>query len=290
MELPNITLEQLWERSQRSGFCYRDRLFITDQVENVERFKSPCRINAIAAFICMEGEVDCSINLKRYRIGRDMILVNFPDDIIQIHSAEAFKAYAILLSSDFLNELEIDFRRRSDFYLNIRQKAVCKLPHAEIATLKPYYTLLSDNIGRLRAETPEVIRGLVQAFSYTVISLMRLFGQEEEVAGMGRNKQLFNKFMALVKLHHTSARGVKFYADKLCLTPNYLSGAIKEYTGKTATEWVNNYVIIEAQIMLKDSDFSISEIAYRLNFPSQSAFGKYFKQQTGMGPKAYRNN
>lgn len=292
MELPTITIEQLRERDRRSGFCYRDHLFITDRVDDVERFKSPCRIDAITALVCMGGELDGSVNLKRYHIGSDMILVNFPDDIIQIHHTKALEAYAVLISSDFLNELEIDFKRRSDFYLDIRQKAVCQLPHAEIVTLKPYYMLLSDSIERQRAETPEVVRGLVQAFSYTVISLMRLFRQQEEgeeATGMERNKQLFNKFMALVKLHHACARGVKFYADKLCLTPNYLSGAIKEYTGKTATEWVNEYVILEAQIMLKDSDLSISEIAYRLNFPSQSAFGKYFKQQTGVGPKAYRN-
>ncbi len=292
MKLHTITIEQFRQHSLRSGFCYRNHLIVTDHIEDVEQFKSPCRIDAITVLICTGGEVDCSINLRHYHIGSDMILVNFPDDIIQIHHAEALEAYAVLISSDFLNELEIDFKWRSDFYLDIRQNAVCLLPHAEIVTLKPYYSLLSGNIGMLRAETPEVIRGLVQAFSYTIISMIRLFQREEDeetIPGMNRNKQLFNKFMALLKLHHACARGVKFYADKLCLTPNYLSGVIKEYTGKTATEWVNEYVILEAKIMLKDSELSISEIAYKLHFPSQSAFGKYFKQQTGVGPKQYRN-
>lgn len=59
--------------------------------------------------------------------------------------------------------------RNSDFYLHIHQKAAGQLPHAEVATLKPYYTMLSDNIVRQRAETPEIIRGLVQAFAYTII-------------------------------------------------------------------------------------------------------------------------
>lgn len=293
MELHTVTIGQFGQRSRHNGFCYRDRLFVTDRVEDVERFKSPCRIDAITALVCMGGEMDCSVNLRHYHVGGDMILVNFPDDIIQIHRAEALEAYAILISSEFLNELEIDFKRRSDFWLDIRQNAVCLLPHADIVTLKPYYSLLSDSIGKLCAETPEVIRGLVQAFSYTVISLMRLYRQEEEEeetgAGMNRNKQLFNKFMALLKLYHARARGVKFYADKLCLTPNYLSGVIREYTGKTATEWVNEYVILEARSMLRNSDMSVSEIAYKLHFPSQSAFGKYFRQHVGVSPRQYRN-
>jgi len=287
-----VTIGQFRQRSPSSGFCYRNQLIVTDRIEDVERFKSPCRIDAITVLVCTGGEMACSINLKHYRICSDMILVSLPDDIIQIYHAEALEAYAILISSGFLSELEIDFKWRSDFYLDIRRNAVRLLPHAQIATLKPYYSLLSSNIGMLRAETPEVIRGLVQAFSYTVISMMRLFQPEEDedtVSGMSRNRQLFNKFMALVKLHHACARGVKFYADKLCLTPNYLSGAIKEYSGKTATEWVNEYVILEAKIMLKDSALSISEIAYNLHFPSQSAFGKYFRQQTGVGPRQYRN-
>lgn len=292
MELFTITIEKLRQQSQRSGLFYCNQLFITNCIKDIERFKSPCRIDAITVLVCIGGEVDCSINLKHYHICSNMILVNFPDDIIQIHHAEELEAYAVLISSDFLNKLNIDFKQRSDFYLNIRKNAICRIPHNEIVTLKPYYSILSGNMEKLRAETPEIIKGIIYAFSYTIISIMRLFQEqesEEDNIGMARNKQLFNKFMALVKLHHTSVRGVKFYADKLCLTPNYLSGAIKEYTGKTATEWVNEYVILEAKTMLKDSDISIQEIAYKLNFPSQSAFGKYFKQQVGIGPKQYRN-
>lgn len=291
MGLHTITIEQFRQRSSHTGFCYNNDLFITDRVEDVERFKSPCRIDAVLVLVCTGGEVDCSVNLKHYRICRDMILVNFPDDIIQIHHAEALEAYAVLISSGFLNELEIGFKRRSDFYLDIRQNASCCLPHAEIVALKPYYSLLSANISSVRTEASEVVRGIIHAFSYTIISVVSLYQRQyyKENVGMTRNKQLFNKFMALVKLYHTYARGVKFYAGKLCLTPNYLSGAIKEYTGKTAAEWVDEYVILEAKIMLKDSSLSIQEISYKLNFPSQSAFGKYFRQQVGVSPKQYRN-
>ena len=95
--------------------------------------------------------------------------------------------------------------------------------------------------------------------------------------------------MELVKQYHTRYRGVKFYADKLCLTPNYLSGVVKDYTGKTATEWVNEFVILEAKILLTDSELSIQEIAYQLHFTDQSAFGKYFKQLVGISPKLYRS-
>jgi len=103
-----------------------------------------------------------------------------------------------------------------------------------------------------------------------------------------RNEQLFEKFMSLLSQYHSRERSVSFYADKMCLTSNYLSGEIKANSGKTASEWINEYVILEAKTLLMYSELSVQEISYRLNFPTQSSFGKYFKKQTGFGPMEFR--
>lgn len=295
MELPSITIRQLRSFDLTSAFGFRDKLLVTDQVEAIERFRQPCRLSAITVLVCINGEAECVVNLNRYHVERDMVMVCFPDDIIQVSTASHLEAYAVLMSLPLLNELGLDMSRRSDFYLRIRQNAACRLPQQQVASLKPYYTLLHDSIMLDAEETPEVIRSLLRACSYSLIGMMRQ-GQPQPQDAVpdtptrhDRGKRLFNEFMALVKRHHTTHRGVKFYASKLCLTPNYLSGLVKEYTGKTATEWVNDFVILEAKVMLKDSSLSIQEIAYRLNFPSQSAFGKYFKKLVGVAPKLYRN-
>ena len=291
MDLPSITIQQLRNSGLEFGFCFQDNLLITDQVEAIERFRQPCRIYAITFLVCISGEAEFIINLNHYRIKKNMIVVAFPDDIIQVKAAQHLDAYAVLISSTLLNELGLNFGQRSDFYLRIRQNATCQLSHNQVTPLKPYYTLLYDNILNTTEETPEIIKGLLRAFCCSIISKMHLTQPQEEQNNMekpNRNKKLFNEFMILVKQYHTQHRGVKFYAEKLCLTPNYLSGSVKDYTGKTATEWVNDFVILEAKIMLKDSNLSIQEISYQLNFPDQSAFGKYFKQLVGVGPKHYR--
>ena len=300
MPLHTITIQQFLQHSISSAYYYGDNLILTDHIENLERFRSPCRIDAITILVCIGGEIDCSINLKHYHICHDTLLINLPDDILQIHQATAVDAYAVVISSALLEQLEIDFNWRSNLYLGTRQNAICSLPHDEVVGLKPYFTLLQTNILRQRTETPTIIHQLVKAFSNTIISLIDHYKADATDNGEAqsepsrvvnqRNKQLFEKFMELVKLHHACARGVKFYADKLCLTPNYLSCAVKDFSGKTVTEWVNEYVTLEAKLMLKDVDLSISDIAYTLHFSSPSAFGKYFKQQTGLNPKTYRNS
>lgn len=293
MDLPSITIQQLRNSGLEFGYCFQDNLLITDQVEAIERFRQPCRIYAITFLVCINGEAECIINLNYYHIKKNMIVVAFPDDIIQVKAAQHLDAYAVLISSTLLNDLGINFSQRSDFYLRIRENAACQLSRNQVTPLKPYYTLLYDNILNTTEETPEIIKGLLRAFCCSIISKMHRSQPQEERDNLekpNRSKQLFNEFMALVKQYHTQHRGVKFYAEKLCLTPNYLSGSVKDYTGKTATEWVNDFVILEAKIMLKDSNLSIQEISYQLNFPDQSAFGKYFKQLVGIGPKHYRSN
>ena len=79
-----------------------------------------------------------------------------------------------------------------------------------------------------------------------------------------------------------------FYARQLCITPKYLTTLIKRISGLSVSEWIDNYVIIEAKTLLKYSTMSIQEIAYYLNFPNQSFFGSYFKHNTGMSPSQYK--
>ncbi|MBQ2151347.1 MAG: AraC family transcriptional regulator, partial [Bacteroidales bacterium] len=77
-------------------------------------------------------------------------------------------------------------------------------------------------------------------------------------------------------------------ADKLCLTPKYLSKLVRSVSGRSGPEWIDSFVLVEAKNMLKYSEMSIKEIVYRLNFPSSSVFYKFFKSHTGQTPSEYR--
>ena len=65
---------------------------------------------------------------------------------------------------------------------------------------------------------------------------------------------------------------------------------VKEATGRSATEWIDEFVIIEAKNLLRFSGKNIQQVAYALNFPNQSSFGKYFKRLTGISPMAYQKS
>ena len=101
---------------------------------------------------------------------------------------------------------------------------------------------------------------------------------------------IFDQFIKLVKDNYMMYRNVGFYAEHLSLTPKYLSRIIKDASGRSAPEWIDEYVMLEAKNLLKFSGLAIKEIVYRLNFPSQSVFYKFFKARTGMTPTEYKNS
>lgn len=273
--------------SGESAYLKDGRVLVTP-VEYMELFALPVRLSAITVLVCIKGQIRCSINLKEYIIEENDLFLCFSGDIVQIHDSIGVEGYALLLSSDYLDELQIELRLRTDTYMHVRQNAVTRLPREEIVELRPYFTLLQKY---LRKNDPHVVKGLVLAVSYTIISLRRKYGTAttfENPVNEPRAQQIFDRFIYLLDIYHTKERCLKFYADKMALTPKHMSLMVKNFSGRNALEWLNEYVVLEAKLMLNYTTMTIQEISYRLNFPTQSAFGKYFKQQVGVGPKQYR--
>lgn len=268
---------------------YKQNFVMSDCAQNLVSFSSPVRLRGTTVLLCTRGCIECSINLKRYTISANQVMVNFSGDLIQIHRTENVEGYAVIVSTDYLQELQFDYHIRTQSYLELKMNGPISIPAEELLYLRHYYILLEKNV---RENNTEVIRSLAQALSHTLIAMMRRFGTQSpfraEIA-MSRAQQIFDSFIMLLKEHHNKERSLQYYAGKLCLTPKYLAGMVKKYSGKSALEWINEFVITEAKMMLRFTRMTIQEVSYKLNFPSQSAFGKYFRQQTGMSPKRYRD-
>ena len=115
-------------------------------------------------------------------------------------------------------------------------------------------------------------------------------GLPEKPHRLSRADDIFNKFIVLLAEYHMKERGVGFYAEKLFLTPKYFSKLIKAASGRSAPDWIDTYVIVEAKNYLKYTDMSIKQIVYALHFPDQPSFTKYFKSHTGLTPAQFRKN
>lgn len=101
---------------------------------------------------------------------------------------------------------------------------------------------------------------------------------------------IYEQFLDLVRQYYKEQHDMAFYANQLHITPKYLAAAVRAVSGKTAKAWIDGYLVLEARLLLKQTDMSVQQVAYRLHFANLSGFGKYFKRQTGQSPISYKQN
>ena len=253
----------------------------------------PCRVDGYVAIFCIKGNLDVEINLKKFTVGKNTLLINVPGNIFHIssHSADAVHLLVVAMSKDFFSSVNIDFNKLFNESMNLLSDPCIVLDRREVILLKQYMSLGTNLMNAGLGNTKEIIGSLIASVFFLFSSIWSKHLHEATVrkpVKSTRANLVFDDFLHLVTEYHNTQRGVGFYAEKLFLTPKYLSKIVKSVSGVSAPDWINSFVILEAKNMLKYSDLTISEIVYKLNFTSQSVFYKFFKGQTGMTPSEYR--
>jgi AraC family transcriptional regulator, transcriptional activator of pobA len=123
-----------------------------------------------------------------------------------------------------------------------------------------------------------------------VLSIYKNISNKEIEVNTSRKKEIIQNFLHNLYVHYRQERSVEFYAEKLFITPGYLSKILKEASGMTAREIIEDVVIMESRDMLLNTSMSISQISEKLSFSDQSFFGKFFKKKMKMSPKIFREN
>ena len=149
-----------------------------------------------------------------------------------------------------------------------------------------FFSLIWDAV-HLQPYRREVVQHLITSLLYNVHYLQGNY-HRDELLRPSRHEELFRRFITLVNEHCKTQRTTAFYADHLCLSPRYLSSVIRDVSGRTVVEWVNQAVVLEAKVLLKHSDLLTYQIADELHFPNPSFFSKFFKRMTGMTPQEYQ--
>lgn len=283
------------------GMRLGDDFFLLD-VESgrgLEFMNHPFRTDAYFLTYCVSGSVECEVNLQSYSLEQETLLICLPGNIMRVLTpmgkrVRAGRFIVLAFSKGFLSEMNLDMKNATDGHFFFTQSPCFKVGHKERRFLAKYLSILQDVMD---TDIPGK-RGALGALFSSVFYVISGFNQKSvEEAGKTngvspaqvRLKLLFDNFMSLVSEYHASERGVSFYADRLGLTPKYLSKLIKQYSGRPAPDWIDSFVILEAKSLLKYSGDSIKEIVFKLSFPNPSVFYKYFKAHTGMTPTEYRN-
>lgn len=263
-----------------------------NSASEMEIFRFPSRLNALIIGVGTEGETSLTSNLQEFRLKKDSLFIFSPKHILQVQSNNRFKAHLIVIAPDFLKRINIDTKRMMPLFLQFGSLPCMELTHAESQSLRRFISMVEQELKGSETDfSSEIIGGLIAATIYKVGDILTHYLTEHPEVDSpihNRAEEYFRQFTELLGEHYKHERSVGFYARQLCITPKYLTTLIKRISGKSVSEWIDNYVILEAKTLLKYSNMSVQEIAYYLNFPNQSFFGSYFKRNAGMSPSQYK--
>ena len=195
----------------------------------------------------------------------DADVIFFKKDFLAIHYA----------NSSLLNNLPYFEQADSHVFELIKQDEEC---------IQRIFQNLKDFIRSNYKNKDHFVRQQIAILHYM---LDELYTAKHQDARNSPNSMLA-KFKTLAAKEINWHREVSYYAEALNTTSKTLSDTVKAETGRTASQFLHDLVILEAKILLQNNDISISETAYKLSFPDPSTFGKYFKKYSGRTPSDYR--
>lgn len=275
-----------WEGS----VCLDDDLLLSDQINKAPMPSEPRKTNFILIGLCTKGKISYRMDTEELVVHAGELLVVSERHVIDGYKcSDDMEGLCIMMSVNFFHEIIKSVHDVSSLFVFARMQPVMKLEADEIITFTEYFQFIkqkiSDNHNHFRKD---LIRTLMLAMFYDVGNVIYRVKNFDE--SLLRSEKVFTRFLKMVEENCKRERRVSWYAQQLNITPKYLSTAVKRISGRTAVEWIENYVTMELRVLLKNSTKSIKEITEELNFPNQSFLGKYFKEHVGMTPSAYRKS
>lgn len=264
----------------------------------LDMLKYPVRLDGYVIFFLKKGDgsFQLGFNLDTYEIHERSLLITAPGNIIRLSAYDENKIadselIFALLSKDFVSSIHVDFDKTLQEAVRFLESPCLTLNAEQLDIASDYFTLARKIIHSQMDNKREIISSLLTSITYLAVNLWRndiASAKERQDMSSLRVNQTYEQFIALVSQHHNKERGMAFYADKMHITPKYLSKIIKQASGRSGPDWIDSFVVLEAKNLLKYTDKPVKEIVWQLNFPTPSVFNKFFKKHTNLTPSEYR--
>ncbi|WP_241077739.1 helix-turn-helix domain-containing protein [Flavimarina sp. Hel_I_48] len=188
---------------------------------------------------------------------------------------------------------------RKEFLMNVADNVTEDFPFLKMSersllmlTKEEHETLYFDAQRMLSVfENPhpyqeKMLEGMLVSFLYFCKAVYERYKSTE--THLSRAQMITQKFEILVDKMYVDTKNVSDYAEKLNITPNYLTTTVKKLTGKSAKDIIQERLLVESKSLLRFSGLDVGEIAYRLNFQEPTHFTRFFKKWSGTTPNKFR--
>lgn len=265
-------------------------IFILNEVI-ADLVSTPHIANFYGISYCFSAMCSVKKDIDTYTFGAGELFILRPGEVYQVEASEGFTAVHILINQSFILRNLMLYNRK------IAELPIFRTDFPNLVSLKKIeQKKIVGYINKITAQSKEtgtfanqILESLLTTFIYEICNTISLHPEMEEKKIIG-GKEIFEKFTALLAENHTVSKKVKFYADKLNISPAYLNEVVKRKTTKSVLTVIHEYIIFKIKVFLKHTDYNITEISEIFNFPDSTTFIRFFKRQTSLSPLKYRNS
>lgn len=288
---------------ERDGFDYvacknAALIHIHSLDEHISKeMKHPAKMNGFFAMVCTKGSVTLTVHMKDFTLTENTILVA-PTSVVTFRSCNECELFIAAFNSDFASEMNINLKMIMPIISSLHtQSIVHRIDKPEVVqALHRSFDVLNREFSQRYSEdaTSSQFREMSIRHMYAsmIYRLCEFIAQSQsiqvDITPKDRSGDYFRQLINLLHEHYKTERSVEFYANKMNLTPKHLSRVVRNHSGKSVHQWIDEFVVLEIKNLLKYSDLSIQQISYELNFPNPSFMGQYFKRICGKTPGEYR--
>lgn len=252
--------------------------------------KHPIRITSNTVYFCVQGTLTVKINIHEYKINANETLTILPGSIMEVvNSSPDLHIAVISFSNDYFSPIE---HIETSMKINQMVSANPKISLTE-PLMRECIDIYLKMKEKLKQKDNPFRKFSLKAYSYVLcaISFEQLATKAiEKISNTDRPMSLYDRFIELVQQDFRQHRTIQYYAEALNISPKYFSTLIKKVSGKTAGEWIDEYVLLEAKALLKSRRYTVQQVSDMLSFANQSFFAKYFKAHTGYTPTQYQTS
>ena len=217
----------------------------------------------------------------------DLVIWQMSNTIQRVTYSDDIEADFLIASGDFLARFNPEMVWASKGFIFIRINPSFHLHKESLRLMNDDFSLFRQRLDM--PESPfkeEVVGRVMQIFLY---DLWAVYSSEMSQMETNDNAaRIFLRFLSMVQQDCRQQRDVAYYADKLCITPKYLSQVSRSVSGLPASEWITYYATFELVSLLNDQSKTLTEVADMMRFESASHFSRYVKKLLGKSPSEYR--
>lgn len=272
------------------GSYYGDRIGIIENVAAFSPIKNPYKLCMFVIMFVRSGRVEMTVNSVDYVLQQNDMFVVSPNFVLDKFNASVLAdVCGLCFSVDCATETSASFSNRADVLLHLSVSPHLHATHAAIENMSGYVELLKRKFMEADNDLNEkIISALVDAaFNEMVGSISA--DADDIFGGYTSADTIFRNFLTLLDATKPRGRRVDEYAEKLQISPKYLSTVCRRKSGMTAIQVINKTVLADAINELRNDNKSIRDVAMELGFPNQSFFGTFMKKHTGLSPLQFRN-